>query len=127
MKTMRLLFVGLASLTATLALVAGTKESKKTYTVVGYYAGVSQPSAVLVEKAAKAVGEKMAGFTQVQDPNEAEHTVEIKFRRNSFEIYVDALPLERRPHSAVEKQSLFAFYQQGDLARDAAEGRGINN
>lgn len=127
MKTIRLLFAGLAGLTATLALAAGTKESKKTYTVVGYYAGVSQPSAALVEKAAKAVGEKMAGFTQVQDPNEAVHTVEIKFTRNSFEIYVDALPLERRPHSAVEKQSIFAAYQQGDLARETAEGRSVSN
>lgn len=121
MKTIRLLFVGLAALAATLASVAGTEGSKKTYTVVGYYAG-TQPSAALLQKASLAVGEKMAGFTQVQDPAEAVHTVEIKFKRDSFEIYVDALPLERRPHSAVEKQSLFVQYQQGDLARDYADG-----
>ena len=46
MKTIRLLFVGLAGLAATLALVAGTKESKKTYTVEGFYTG-AQPSPAL--------------------------------------------------------------------------------
>jgi hypothetical protein len=125
MKTIRLLFVGLAGLTATLALVAGAKEPKKTYTVVGYYAG-AQPSAALLEKASKAVGEKMAGFTQVQDPNEAEHQVQVRFNRETFEVYVDALPLERRPHSAVEKQSLFVWSEQGDLARDRADGHDLN-
>jgi hypothetical protein len=126
MKTIRLLFVGLAGLAATLALVAGTKEPKKTYMVVGYYAG-AQPSPELLAKASLAVGEKMTGFTQVQDANEAQHKVQVRFRRDSFEIYIDALPLERRPNATVEKQSIFAYSQQGDLARETAEGHGLNN
>ena len=125
MRTIRVMLAGLLGATA-LSLVAATTAQKKTYTVVGYYAG-AQPSAALLEKASKAVGEKMAGFAQVQDPNEAEHNVQVRFKRDSFELYVDALPLERRPHSAVEKQSLFVWSQQGDLARDRAEGRGGSN
>ena len=125
MRTIRVMLAGLLGATA-LSLIAATTAQKKTYTVVGYYSG-AQPSAALMEKASKAVGEKMAGFTQVQDPNEAKHTVQVKFTRNTFEVYVDALPLERRPHAAVEKQSLFVWAQQGEFARETAEGHGITN
>lgn len=126
MRTIRVMLAGLLGATAALSLVAATKVQKKTYSVVGYYAG-ALPSAPLVEKASKAVGEKMAGFTQVADPNEAEHTVQVKFTRSSFEIYVDALPLERRPNRVVEKQSFQTWSEQGEFAREAAEGRGISN
>jgi len=121
MRTIRVMLAGLLGATLALSLVAATKVQKKTYSVVGYYAG-AQPSPALMEKAAKAVGEKMAGYTQVLDPNDAAHDVQVRFNRDSFEIYVDALPLERRPHSAVEKQSVYQWYQQGDLAREYADG-----
>lgn len=126
MRTTRVMLAGLLGAFAALSLVAATKAPKKTYTVVGYYAG-AQPSAALLEKASKAVGERMAGFTQVMDPNEAQHTVQVKFTRQNFEVYVDALPLERRPNATVEKQSLFQWSQQGDLARERAESSRASN
>lgn len=122
MKMMRWLLVGLLGGIATLSLVAGTQE-KKTYTVVGYFSGSQKPSAELLAKAAQAVGERMAGFTQVQDSNEAAHDVQVLFRRNSFEILVDALPLQREPNSAVEQHSILMARQEGDLAFDRATSR----
>ena len=126
MRTIRVMLVGLLGAIATLSLVAGTKAQNKTYTVVGFYSG-AQPSPALLEKASLAVGEKMTGFTQVSDPDAAAHRVEILFKRDSFEIYVDALPLERRPPAAVEKQSLITWSQQGEFAREAAEAHTASN
>ncbi len=123
MRTLRVIVAGLLGAFAALSLVAATKtQNKNTYSVVGYYPGLAQPAPALVEKAAHALGEKMAGMTQVANPDDAEHKVQILFRRDSFEIYVDALPLEKRPPAGIEKQSLFQQYQQGDLARDYADG-----
>jgi len=123
MRTLRVILVGLLGVFAALSLAAATKtQNKKTYSVVGYYPGQAQPSPALVGKAAHALGEKMAGMTQVANPEDAEHKVQILFRRDSFEIFVDALPLEQHPPAAIEKQSLFQQYQQGDLAREYADG-----
>lgn len=122
MRTIRVMLVGLLGAFAALSLFAGPKAQNKTYSVVGYFAPGKQPSPALVEKASRALGEKMAGFTQVMDSSEAAHQVEILFKRDSFEIYVDALPLERRPPAAVEKQSLVAWSEKSDQIVEAMQG-----
>jgi hypothetical protein len=121
MRTIRVMLVGLLGALAVLSLAAAPKEPKKTYSVVGYFSG-GKPSPALLEKASRAIGEKMAGFTQVTDPNEATHRIEILFRRDSFEIYMDALPLERRPPAAIEKQSLITWSEKSDQLVEAMQG-----
>ena len=44
------------------------------------------------------------------------------FKAPGYVAFVDALPLEQHPPAAIEKQSLFQQYQQGDLAREYADG-----
>jgi len=122
MKTIRcLLTLGLLGALAALPALA-TVSKPKTYTVAGYFERTA-PSPELVNQAAKAVGEKMAGMSQVQDAEVADHTVEILFRRGTFEVYVDALPLERKRLKLEMKQSLYdSFREQPERLRDAADG-----
>lgn len=122
MRTIRVMLVGLLGAFAALSLFAGPKAQNKTYSVVGYFSPGKQPSPALVEKASRALAEKMAGFTQVMDAGEAAHKVEILFKRDSFEIFVDALPLERRPPAAIEKQSLVAWSEKSDQIVEAMQG-----
>jgi len=112
----RLLIPGLASLGATLSAFA-VQKAAPTYTVVGYFRDL-QPKPELVQKAALAVSEKMAGMAQVQDANEADHAVEILFQRDGFKIYVDALPLERKPAPVIQAHSLQEFALANDRAME---------
>ena len=94
MKTSRLLVcVGvLAGITA----VAGAKEGKAgSYTLAGICTQ-GKPSEELVQRAAKAVEARMTGMTMITQPEEADHYVEVIFRRDSFDVYVDALPYTGR-------------------------------
>jgi hypothetical protein len=85
-----------AGLLLGVASLAGAKEAKtKSYTLYGFWTQ-GKPSPELVQQAAKAVEERMAGMTIVGQPEKADHNVEVLFRRDSFEIYVDALPLAGR-------------------------------
>ncbi len=103
MKTLRLL------LTSTLLLVgasafAATKT--ETYTVVGYYKG-AKPSVELYGKATLAVAQKVAGMVQVASVrDEPDHRVEVLFTKDSFEVYMDALPLA---NSATIASGTFAY------------------
>jgi hypothetical protein len=121
MKTF-LCFLGL-----TLAGVAApaTASKAKTYFVAGYFDG-RQPTAELVQQAAVAVGEKMDGCVQVQDKEEADHVIEILFRHGSYQVFVDALPLEHKGDRFVMQHSLHELTVQADMARDAADGHGRN-
>ena len=90
MKTLRLLLT--AGLLLGVASWAGAKEAKpKSYTLQGFWAH-GKPSDELVQQAAKAVEERMVGMTPVGLPEKADHNVEVLFWRDTFEIYVDALP-----------------------------------
>jgi hypothetical protein len=122
MKTIRqILTLGLlGALAAVPALAADAKP--KTYTVAGYFER-GTPSAELVNKAAKAVGEKMAGMTQTQNAEDADHTVEILFKNGTYQIFVDALPLEKKRLKLETKQVLYdSFREQPERLRDAADG-----
>jgi hypothetical protein len=123
MKTMRLLVYGLiAGCVPALALAAGTKP--ETYVVTGYFDG-AKPSAEVLAKAAAAVGQKMTGMTQVQDAADAKHVVEILFKRGQYQIFVDALPLERRQPKMVSDRYVSEISLAGERARDAADGHGL--
>jgi hypothetical protein len=77
------------------AATAPTTGKPKTYALAGISPrGV--PPAELVEKAARAVEAKMTGMTPVANPEDADHYVEVLFRKDTFEIYVDALPYTGR-------------------------------
>ena len=91
MKTARLFVCGLlGGFLPLLAFGAGNKV--KTYVVSGYYVG-AKPSDQLVTQAAQEVQAKMAGLKQIEASDDADHSVEILFKRNQFKVYVDALPL----------------------------------
>lgn len=92
MKTIRCwFFLGLSGALATLASAAGPGKAK-TYVVAGYYVG-AEPSPQLVAQAALQVAEKMAGMSQTDAREDADHTVEVLFKKGGFKLYVDALPL----------------------------------
>ena len=48
---------------------------------------------MLVAQAAQQVGEKMAGMSKTDAREDADHTVEVLFKKGGFKLYVDALPL----------------------------------
>ena len=123
MKTIRcLLTLGLLGALAALPAFA-TGPKAKTYTVVGYFERAT-PSPELVSQAARAVGDKMAGMTQVQNAEDADHTVEILFGRGTFQVYVDALPLEKRRLKLEMSQTLHDTFQvQPERRAEFAEGR----
>jgi hypothetical protein len=90
MKALRLLLT--AGLLAGAVSLSSAKEAKpKSYTLHGFCLK-GKPSEELVQQAAKAVEARMAGMTLVSLPENADHNVEILFQKDSFEIYVDALP-----------------------------------
>jgi hypothetical protein len=77
------------------AATPATAGKAKTYSL----AGISTrrvPSAELIAKATRAVEAKMAGMKLIANPEEADHYVEVLFRNDTFEIYVDALPYTGR-------------------------------
>lgn len=90
MKTIRFLLI--TGLLAGAVSLANAGEAKpKSYTLHGFCLK-GKPSDELVQQAAKAVETRMAGMTLVALPEDADHNVEILFQKDSFEIYVDALP-----------------------------------
>jgi len=90
MKTIRFLLI--TGLLAGAVSLANAKEAKpKSYTLHGFCLK-GKPSAELVQQAAKAIEARMAGMKLVALPEDADHNVEILFQKDSFEIYVDALP-----------------------------------
>lgn len=123
MKTIRhLLTLGLLGALAALpALAANAKV--ETYVVTGYFDG-AKPSSELVAKAAAAVGQKMAGMAQVQDAADAKHVVEILFKGGQYQIFVDALPLEKRQPKMVADRYVSEISLAAEMARDAADGHG---
>lgn len=122
MKTIRT-FLTLGLLGALAALPALAADAKaKTYTLVGYYEG-AEPAPDLVAKAAQAVGAKMSGMTQVQNPEDADHSVEILFKRGSFQVYVDALPVvQKQLKLRADHMLAETFVHQPDRGADARDG-----
>lgn len=55
---------------------------------------------------------------------DAGHTVEILFKRGQYQIFVDALPLERRQPKMVADRYVSEIGLAGEMARDAADGHG---
>jgi len=94
MKTfLFLLATGLSLVGAPLLSAAPASMPKaETYALAGFCTR-GKPPANLVEQAARAVESRTAGMKLVADPEEADHYVEVLFLRDSFEVYVDALPL----------------------------------
>lgn len=93
MKTLRFLLLGLAAALSTSAFAAATAPAKsETYTLAGF-ATRGKPSEQLVQQASVAVQSRMQGMNLITDPEKADHYVEVVFRRDSFELFVDALPL----------------------------------
>ena len=91
-----LLATGLSLLGASLLSAAPASAPKaQTYALAGFCTR-GKPPADLVEQAARAVESRTAGMKLVADPEEADHYVEVLFLRDSFEVYVDALPLAGR-------------------------------
>ena len=124
MKTIRhILTLGLLGALAALPALAATPKVE-TYVVTGYFDG-AKPSAEVLAKAAAAVGQKMTGMTQVQDAADAKHVVEILFKRGQYQIFVDALPLERRQPKMVSDRYVSEISLAGEMARDAADGHGL--
>lgn len=121
MKALRcLLCLGLLSGLSVLSHAAKTES----YVVTGYYDG-AKPAPELVEKAAKAVGERMGAMQPAADPDAADHVVEVLFLRDSFKIYVDALPLERKPLRTVMEHGIADLRIKADMAHEQAEGHGL--
>ena len=85
------LLLGLTAATAA-AADATTAPKAKTYAVRGFFNG-TKPAPALLEKAAIEIGAKMKGAVQVQNPDDADHVVQVLFKRGSYKVYVDALPL----------------------------------
>ena len=69
-----------------------TTPKAKTYAVLGFYDG-TKPGPALGEKAPKQIGAKMHETIQVKNPEEADHVIQVLFKRGTYKIYVDALPL----------------------------------
>ena len=119
MKTIRFPVCGLvACFLPALALAAGNKT--ETYTVAGYVVG-AKPSAELIAKAAREVETKMAGQKQIQCADDADHKVEILFKKGQFKVYVEALPfatlmtdLDRNGASAAASAAVEAHFEQAD-------------
>lgn len=120
MKTLRLLLTAGVVFGAA-SLASATDQAKsKSYTLHGFWSQ-GKPSDELVEKAAKAVEERMAGMKLVGLPENADHNVEVLFRRDSFEIYVDALPLAgKRMYAAAELSGRTVPIDHGIEAAHAA-------
>ena len=73
---------------------AGAAEGKAlSYSLAGFCTQ-GKPSDELVQRAAKAVEARTAGMTITTQTEYADHYVEVVFRRDSFEVYVDALPFK---------------------------------
>lgn len=70
---------------------AGSSAKTKTYAVLGFFDG-AKPAQALVDQAAKEIGTQMTGAVQVDNLEEADHVVQVVFRRGGYKIYVDALP-----------------------------------
>jgi hypothetical protein len=123
MKTIRqlLTLVVLGALAACPALAANSKA--ETYVVTGYFDG-AKPSPALLAQAADAIGKQMAGMTQVQDAADATHVVEILFKRGQYQVFVDALPLDRRQSKMVSERYVSEIGLAAEMARDAADGHG---
>lgn len=96
MKTPRLLLCAalLLGLTAANAPAADTTIAPKaqTFAVRGFFDG-TKPAPTLIEKAAAEIGAKMKGAVQVQNPDDADHIVQVLFKRGTYKVYVDALPI----------------------------------
>ncbi len=86
------LLLGLTAATAS-AAEATTAPKTKTYAVRGFFNG-TKPAPALLEKAAVEIGAKMKGAVQVQNPDDADHVVQVLFKRGTYKVYVDALPLD---------------------------------
>ena len=118
MKTLRRLLTSILVLAGAGAFAATKTE---TYTVVGYYKG-AKPSVELYGKATLAVAAKAAGMVQVTSPmDEPDHRIEVLFTKDSFLVYVDALPLSNWPSawSSVPGYPVF----QGDNIEKAESDR----
>ena len=85
------LLLGMGSI-ASAKTEAKPEAKAKTYTLHGFWTQ-GKPPEKIVEQAAKAVEAKMTGMTLITTPEDVDHSVEVLFRRDSFAIYVDALPL----------------------------------
>ena len=95
MKTFRLpilaaLLFGLSALTMAFAAPPAAPKAK-TFAIVGFVDG-PKPSPALQAQAIREIGAKMQGLTQVQNPEDADHVVQVLFKRGAYKVYVDALP-----------------------------------
>lgn len=117
MKTTRL--VGLFALAALLPLAGLAKTPKtKTYTIAAYFFEGDKPKQELVDQAAREVGAKMNGMVQTGEPDEADHAVEILFKKGTYKIYVDALPIAPKL-AAIDRQAMEANDRfAADMARE---------
>lgn len=115
MKILRLLLASALVLTGASAFAAATKT--KTYTVVGFYER-EKPSDELFAQATAAVARKVAGMVQITNSLEADHVIEVLFTRNqTFEVYVDALPLTTYKSYALSPTQAY----NGDYSMERAE------
>lgn len=118
MKALRTLLTAGLLVTAVTAFAATKPE---TYIIVGYYKG-AKPSLELYGKATLAVAEKVEGMVQVASlGDDPDHRIEVLFTKDSFKVYVDALPLsnERSTGSAGFAYAVF----QGDNVERAESDR----
>lgn len=128
MKTHRLplfaaLLLGLCAATLTLASPPAPAAKAKTYAIVGFFDGL-KPSTALLEQASRDIGEKMKGLAQVENPEDADHVVQVLFKRGAYKVYVDALPLDGiKRYDALDRLRIEGMLAS-EAARENAEGHG---
>lgn len=64
----------------------------KTFAVIVFREG-AKPSLELIGKAAEDISGKMKGLREVNNAEEADHIVQVLFKRGQYKIYIDSLPL----------------------------------
>ncbi|MBI3887326.1 MAG: hypothetical protein HY302_16595 [Opitutae bacterium] len=128
MKTLRPFFfaallLGWVGATGALASPPATAPEPRTYAVLCFVVG-PKPPASLLGQARSEVDAKMAGLVEVPNPEEADHVVQVLFKRGTFRLYVDALPLDGlKPADALGRLQIEGMIAS-EAARENAEGHG---
>lgn len=117
------LLLGLPVFSAAGASPTAAVPKAKSYAIIGFFVG-PRPTAPLLEQASRAIAEKMKGMVQVENPEDTDHLVQVLFKRGTYKVYVDALPLDGLKRydnlGRFQIESMLA----SEAARENAEGRG---